>query len=131
MVDRYKRKITSVTDLNVHLIWIPRRRKKVLVGEVKKRLVELIYETAGKIDCKVISLAIESDHVHLFLNYDPDLSIAQIMHRIKGASSYALRSEFPVLKKLPSMWTRAYFASSAGAVSADTIKKYIETQGKD
>jgi putative transposase len=93
--------------------------------------MELIYESARKIDCKVISLAIEPDHVHLFLNYDPDLSIAQIMHRIKGASSYALRSEFPALKKLPSMWTRAYFASSAGAVSSDTIKRYIEAQGKD
>lgn len=131
MVDRYKHKITSVTDLNVHLIWIPRRRKKVLIGGIKQRLIELIYESAGKIDCKVISLAIEPDHVHLFLNYDPDLSIAQIMHRIKGASSYALRSEFPALKKLPSMWTRAYFASSAGAVSSDTIKRYIEAQGKD
>ena len=131
MVDRYKHKITSVSDLNVHLIWIPRRRKKVLIGDIKQRLMELIYESARKIDCKVISLAIEPDHVHLFLNYDPDLSIAQIMHRIKGASSYALRSEFPALKKLPSMWTRAYFASSAGAVSSDTIKRYIEAQGKD
>lgn len=52
----------------------------------------------AQIDCKVISVAIESDHVHLFLNYDPDLSIAQIMHRIKGASSFALRTEFPALK---------------------------------
>jgi putative transposase len=131
VVDRYKHKITSVTDLNVHLIWIPRRRKKVLIGDIKQRLIELIYESAEKIDCKVISLAIEPDHVHLFLNYDPDLSIAQIMHRIKGDSSYALRTEFPALKKLPSMWTRAYFASSAGAVSSDTIKRYIEAQGKD
>jgi putative transposase len=129
--DRYNHKITSVTDLNVHLIWIPRRRRKVLVGDVKKRLIELIYKAANEIDCKVISLAIEPEHVHLFLNYDPNTSIAQIVHRIKGSSSYVLRSEFPELKKMPSMWTRAYFASSAGSVSSDTIKKYIENQGKD
>ena len=52
------------------------------------------------------------------------------MHRIKGYSSYVLRKEFPHLKKMPSMWTRSYFVSTAGNVSSSTIEKYIAAQGK-
>ncbi|MCC5615971.1 transposase, partial [Nostoc sp. CHAB 5836] len=44
----------------------------------------------------------------------------------KGRSSYMLRKEFPQLLKLPSLWTNSYFYSTAGQVSADVIKRYIE-----
>ena len=59
---------------------------------VKKRVIELIYEKAQELDCKVVSLAIEPEHIHLFLNCSPDLAPKQIMHRIKGYSSHILRS---------------------------------------
>lgn len=50
---------------------------------------------------------------------------------VKGMSARYLRKEFPVLMKLPSMWTRSHFVSTAGQVSFQTIKEYIENQGKD
>jgi putative transposase len=83
------------------------------------------------LECVVISLAIEPDHVHLFLNGSPDLAPKQIMPGIKGYSSYVLRKEFTHLKKMPSMWTRSYFVSTAGNVSSATVQRYIEAQGKD
>ncbi len=131
MGQNYRRKKTSVSLINYHFIWIPRRRKKILTGSVKHRLETLIHDKARELDCDVISLAIEPDHVHLFLNCSPDLAPYQIMHRIKGASSHALRQEFPELLKLPSMWTRSYFVSTAGNVSSQTIQKYIESQRKN
>lgn len=130
MSQSYRRKNTSVSLINYHFIWIPRRRRKVLVGDVKQRVIELIYEKATELDCKIVSLAIEPEHIHLFLNCSPDLAPKQIMHRIKGYSSYVLRKEFPHLKKMPSMWTRSYFVSTAGNVSSSTIEKYIAAQGK-
>ena len=126
----YRRKKTSVSLINYHFIWIPRRRRKVLVGDVKQRVIELIYEKATELDCKIVSLAIEPEHIHLFLNCSPDLAPKQIMHRIRGYSSYVLRKEFPHLKKMPSMWTRSYFVSTAGNVSSSTIEKYIAAQGR-
>jgi len=51
------------------------------------------------------------------------------MFRIKGATSRYLRKEFPDLKKMPSMWTRSYFVSTAGNVSSETVQKYIAAQG--
>ena len=131
MSQPYRRTNTTLSLINYHFVWIPRRRRKVLVNDVKKRLTELIYEKSGELDGKIVSLAIEPDHVHLFLNCLPDLAPKQIMHRIKGYSSYILRKEFPHLKRMPSMWTRSYFVSTAGNVSSSTIQKYIEAQGKD
>ena len=130
MSQSYRHKNTSVSLINYHFIWIPRRRRKVLTGDVKQRVTELIYEKATELDCKIVSLAIEPEHIHLFINCSPDLAPKQIMHRIKGYSSYVLRKEFPHLKKMPSMWTRSYFCSTAGNVSSSTIEKYIAAQGK-
>ena len=123
------RKNTSVSLINYHFVWTPRRRKKVLKNQVAKRLEELIRIIAQDLMCKVIEVAIEPDHVHLFLNSPPDLAPDQLMFRIKGATSRYFRKEFPDLKKMPSMWTRSYFVSTAGSVSSETIIKYIAAQG--
>lgn len=124
----YRHKNTSITAINYHFVFIPRRRRKVLIGEVEQRLKELIYELSANIEAKVIALEIMPDHVHLFLNAPPDIAPDQIMFRIKGASSRYLRVEFPHLKKMPSMWTRSYFCSTAGNVSSQTIERYIQNQ---
>lgn len=130
MNQSYRRTNTTVSLINYHFIWIPRRRRKVLKGAVKARVTELIYEKANELDCKIVSLAVEPEHIHLFLNCSPHLAPKQIMHRIKGYSSYILRKVFPHLKKMPSIWTRSYFVSTAGNVSSSTIEKYIAAQGK-
>ncbi|MGK7897374.1 MAG: IS200/IS605 family transposase [Xenococcus sp. (in: cyanobacteria)] len=130
-MEKYRRTHTTVSDVNYHFIWIPRRRKKVLKGAIKARLNELIHQALSEIDCRLISLAIEVDHVHLFINAPCHLSIPAIMHKVKGMSARYLRKESPELMKLPSMWTRSYFVSTAGQVSRSTIKKYIESQGKN
>lgn len=103
----------------------------MLSGSIKTQLDTLIHDAARSVDCEVLSLAIEPEHVHLFLNCPPDIAPSKIMHKIKGSTARYLRQKFPELKKLPSMWTRAYFVSTAGNVSSSTIQKYIESQGKD
>jgi putative transposase len=100
----------------------------VLVEDVETRLKELIAESAEKLDCQILAVEVMPDHVHLFLSCPPNLAPDQIMFRIKGYSSRVLRQEFPHLLKMPSMWTRSYFVSTAGNVSSETIKKYIADQ---
>lgn len=129
MGQEYRRTRTSVSLINYHFIWCPKRRKKVLVGSIKERLTVLIHDKARELDCEVVSLAVEPDHVHLFLNAPPQIAPYQLMHRIKGATSHQLRKEFPSLLRLPSMWTRSYFCGSAGNVSSETVQRYIEAQG--
>ncbi len=132
MSQEYKHKKTVVYLLNYHFIWIPRRRKPVLKRKIKKRLKELIYEVCLKYEWEILSLEIMPDHVHLFLSVSPEWSPVNIMFRIKGYTARILRKEFPdPLMKLPSMWTRSYFVSTAGNVSSETIKRYIENQKKN
>lgn len=100
----------------------------MLKGAVKRRLRELIEVEARKLGLEILALEIQPDHVHLFVNSPPDMAPNQIMFRIKGYTARVLREEFPWLKRLPSMWTRSYFVSTAGSVSSDTIRKYIERQ---
>jgi putative transposase len=79
---------------------------------------------------EIIELAIQPDHVHLFLRANPYTLPTDIARLIKGRSSHVLREEFPYLMKMPSLWTRSTFYSTAGNVSAETIAHYIERQSK-
>lgn len=128
MSQSYQHKNHSVSLVNYHFVWIPKRRKKVLVDDVATRTKELIEEKAQELECQVIAIEIMPDHIHLFLNCNPDLAPKQIMFRIKGYSARMLRKEFPHLRKMPSMWTSSYFVSTAGNVSSEIIKRYIEEQ---
>jgi putative transposase len=129
MGQQYRHSNTSVSLINYHFVWIVRRRKKILTGELDARLKELIHEIAPTVDCEILALETDLDHVHFFVNCPPTMSPAQIVQRFKGATSHQLRKEFSWLTtRLPSLWTRSYFVGTAGNVSSATIKKYVEEQ---
>jgi len=126
----YKHSRNKVYLMNYHIIWCPKRRKKVLIGSVKDRLEEIIKEVAREYQTDILALEIMPDHVHLFISTHPDVPVQAIIKTLKGRSSRYLRKEFPDLLKLPSLWTHSYFISTAGNVSSDTIKRYIAEQSK-
>ncbi|HEY0753908.1 MAG TPA: IS200/IS605 family transposase [Ktedonobacteraceae bacterium] len=111
-----------------HIIWCPKRRRKVLVGPIRDRLQQLIEEVVSENSWEIVSLALQPDHVHLFLRANPYTLPTDIARKIKGRSSRVLRDEFPFLQKMPSLWTRSTFYSTAGNVSSEIIQKYIENQ---
>lgn len=113
-----------------HIIWCPKRRRKVLVGPVRTRLEQIIQEVATENGWEIIRLAIQPDHVHLFIRANPNTLPSDIPRRIKGRSSHLLRGQFSHLLKLPSLWTRSFFLSTAGNVSQEIIQRYIERQSK-
>lgn len=113
-----------------HLIWLTRSRCPVLVGDVADRLEELIAEKAEELGCGKEHLAIKPDHLHLFVEAPPSLAVSQLVYHFKRYTSRWLRQEFAHLRKMPFMWTTAYFAASAGRVSEATIQKYIEAQSR-
>ena len=130
MSQEYRHSNTSVSLINYHFVWIPRRRRSVLKGAIVKRLKDLLHKKTKELDIEIIALEIMPDHVHLFVNCLPVIAPYQIMFRLKGFTARILRKEFPELMRMPSMWTTSYFVSTAGNVSGETIKKYIEAQSK-
>jgi putative transposase len=128
MKHHYRTKETCVFLVNYHLIWCPKRRRNILVDRLKTRLDELIRTLAPTIECEILAFDIMPDHVHLFVSATPQWAPNQIVARFKGATSRILRQEFPFLRRMPSLWTRSYLCSTAGHVSSETIRHYIETQ---
>ena len=124
----YQRDEHRVHLIIYHLIWCPRRRKPVLVGSVAARCRELIEGKCAEKGWHVLALAAQPDHVHLFVRVWPSDSAAEVVKECKSITSFHLRKEFPHLLTLPSMWTRSYFASTAGTVSQETIQRYIAAQ---
>ena len=118
----------AVYSIRYHFVWIPTRRKPVLVNEVAKRLREIFQSVAADRGWTILELVIQPDHIHLFVEATTREAPYQIAHAFKGRSSRLLRQEFSHLLKLPSLWTRAYVCTTVGHVSTTTIERYIQEQ---
>ena len=131
MKSKYKHTNTTVSLINYHFVFCPRYRRKIfLIPNVEERFKELVKIKCKEIDIEIIAMECDKDHTHLFLNCMPTQSPSKIMHEIKGYTSRILRSEFIELSKMPGLWTRSFFVSTAGDVSSETIKEYVESQKK-
>ena len=116
-------------DLGYHVVFCPKYRRPVLDGPVKDRCEELIRIRAAGHGWRIIALEVMPDHVHLFVKAHPKHSPSSIANQFKGFTSHALRAEFPHLRtRLPTLWSKSYFTATAGAVSAATVRRYIDTQ---
>ncbi|UBV44803.1 IS200/IS605 family transposase (plasmid) [Deinococcus taeanensis] len=124
----YLHKNTSVSLLRYPFVFCPKRRRKVLTGNVALRLKALLEEKTAELGWDIVTLDIMPDHVHLFLGTHPDVSPTQVMHALKGSTSRVLRQEFQGLQTMPSLWTRFSWVSTAGNVSAEVIERYIAGQ---
>jgi putative transposase len=127
-------------NINYHLIWIPKYRKKLLYGKVKMVLEQIIRGQCSDIGVDVLALEIMPDHIHLFVGAKPTHTPYKIVQQIKGNTSIQLRRCFKWLKYLhyntgkvfDSLWAVGYYCGSAGHVSQEAVRRYInEQQGKD
>lgn len=128
-MERWKSGTNCIFNVGYHLIWCPKYRRQVLVGEVEKRLSVVMRDKAKQLGVDIISLEIMPDHVHLFVKCKPTFAPHQLVKQFKGNSSRILRTEFPHLKsRIPTLWTNSYYCESVGHISEATVRKYIEDQ---
>jgi putative transposase len=122
----------STYSLKYHIVWCPKYRRAVLIDVVADRLKALLAEKSAELGMEIQALEVMPDHVHLFVESDPTRCVAEIVNRLKGYTSRVLRDEFPSLRsRLPTLWSRSYYAGSVGHVSAATLERYIaEQKGK-
>lgn len=129
MDNRYARNAGATFSLKYHIVWCPKYRRKVLVDVIADRLKALLGEKATELGMTIHALEVMPDHVHLFVESDPTLCVAEIANRLKGYTSRVLRQEFPSLRsRLPTLWSRSYYAGTVGHVSAATVERYIDGQ---
>lgn len=129
MRNDYKYTKTTVSLINYHFVFCPRYRRKIFdIPGVEERFKDLVTDICKENQIDILAMECHHDHVHLFVSVYPQIEIAEIMRLIKGGTSRVIREEFPELNRLPSLWTRSYFISTAGNVSSETIEWYVNTQ---
>ncbi len=131
MVTRQDLRHDRHTDslLTDHLVFSPKYRRKVLLGDVAEVAEEIIRETCKELDIEIIDMAMNVDHVHIFIKYPPKYSVSWIAKRIKGRSSKLLRDRFPQLKVwCPGhLWAPSCYHGSVGH-GWEVVEKYISGQ---
>ena len=117
--------------VNYHFVFCPRYRRKIFsIDGVEARFKELVRQICELNDIDILALECHEDHCHLFVNAPPKLSPSDIMRLVKSNTGLTLRKEFKEFAKTQNLWTRSYFVSTAGDISSDTIRKYVENQKK-
>ena len=131
-MNKYTHGRTCVYNINYHIVWCVKYRRKVLSQKISERLYELCYEIAKAKGFTVVEVKVgENDHVHCFVSAPPKISITQIVKYLKGISGNRLLEEFPELRKSlwkGHLWNGSYFVETIGSISEDNIRRYIERQ---
>jgi putative transposase len=95
---------------------------------VVEKLKDILYSIAKEHKLDILTLEIMPDHIHLFVSTPPRYSPSYLANLFKGVSARKLGIEYPHLRRKEGIWTRAYFVSTHGHVSSETIRRYVEEQ---
>ena len=125
---------TSVCNINYHVVWSVKYRRKILTAEKEEFLKQLIRQIAEEKGFTVHLFECgECDHVHCFVSGPPRLSITDIVKYLKGITGRKLFEQFPdIREKLwkGQLWNHSYYVETIGSVSEEDIRRYIEHQSK-
>jgi len=125
---------SSVTNLQAHVIFVVKYRRKVLTSRILNDCHAIMTETASGLGCQVREFNGEADHVHLIVQYPPTVAVADLVRTLKGTSSRRLREQHAAhLRRYlwgDHLWSPSYFAASAGGVTLDVLKRYIDGQAR-
>lgn len=131
---RIRKGAHTVYELWYHFVWIPKYRREILTGAIAERAQEIVTGLCQIYGYELDRMAVEPDHVHVFLGAPPRCSPASIARNLKGASGQQLFGEFPQLRqelRQEKLWGRGYFVSSVSDTRlTEAIRAYIERQGR-
>jgi putative transposase len=130
-----KRTRHAVYDLKYHFVWIPKYRKQILKGDVAELIEVTMRRIAEEYEGGIEELAVQPDHVHVFMQVGPRYAPAQVMQIIKSISAREVFEQFPQLRKqlwAGKFWGAGYFVRSVGdEVTTEVIRNYIRYQDTD
>ncbi|MFC7060130.1 IS200/IS605 family transposase [Halovenus salina] len=112
-------------NLNYHIVWLPKYRNAVLTGEVADRVESILHEIADKKGLDIQNLAVQPDHVHLFVSSPPKHSPSLLANWFKGISSRKYNHRHADHDGEKIRWARGYYAGTAGHVSGEAVENYI------
>jgi len=126
---------TCVYNVNYHVVFSTKYRKKVLTPEIAVFLQQTFTQIASEKGFILQQAEIgERDHVHLFLSGHPKVSPSYMVKMLKGISARRLFMKFPEIQKelwKGRLWNPSFYLETVGSISEETIRQYIENQSND
>ncbi|NOX34726.1 MAG: IS200/IS605 family transposase [Deltaproteobacteria bacterium] len=129
-MNNYNKLNHTTYDCKYHLIWIPKYRKKVIYGNLRRYLGEVLRELALQKELNIIEGHLMGDHVHLLISIPPKYAVSQVVGYIKGKSAIHIDRTYSGRRHNftgQNFWARGYFVSTVGR-DEETVKKYIKKQ---
>ena len=126
---QYSKTSHTVFHHRYHIVWITKYRFKVLQGNLRMKVREIIAQTADESGIKIVNGVLSSDHVHIFAEIPPHISVSDFGKIAKGRSSRKIQQEFPEIRKKDwgcHFWGRGFFSSTSGNVTDEIINNYID-----
>jgi putative transposase len=120
-----------VFRLHVHLVFVPRYRRKVFDADALDRLKNAFSTVCNAFEATLDEFNGERDHVHLLVQYPPKVSISALVNSLKGVSARRLRQDRPDIARRywrGGLWSASYFAASCGGAPIEVLRQYIEQQ---
>jgi putative transposase len=119
-------------DCKYHVVFIPKYRRKVLFGQLRKHLGGVLHDLASRMECKIEIGHMMPDHVHMLLSIPPKYSVSQVIGFMKGKSSIWIAQNYGNRQRNitgAKFWARGYFVSTIGR-DEELIRSYIRDQEK-
>lgn len=120
----------SVWECKYHLVWIPKCRRRVLYGQLRRELGEVFHELARQKECRIEEGHLLTDHVHMLMSIPPKYSVSQVVGFVKGKSAIHIARHFGNRRKNftgQHFWARGYYVSTVGK-DEQAVRKYIKEQ---
>ena len=117
-------------DCKYHLVWIPKYRKKLIYGQLRKHLGDILKELALHKESKILEGHLMGDHVHMMVSIPPKYSVSQVVGYIKGKSAIHIARMYAGHSRNfvgQNFWARGYFVSTVGK-DEEAVRKYIKKQ---
>ena len=125
---RFKRSSHSIHNINYHVMWIPKYRRKILTGDIKQDVIDSLLEKGCELKIEIKYLEVMPDHIYMFMKCNPDMNVSKIIGQLKGYSSFKVNKKND---RIGSLWASSYYCGSIGHISERTIIKYIHDQWKN
>ena len=123
-----------VYNMQYHLVLVTKYRKKCFNKEILNHLEDISNNICEKWSCKLLEFGGEEDHIHLLIEAYPAIEMSKFVNNLKTVTSRLIKRQhkahFEKFYWKPALWTRAYCLLTTGGATIDTIRKYIENQGK-
>ena len=129
MSDLYQSLSHSKWDCKYQVVFVPKRRRKAMFGELRRQLGAIFHALAKQKECEIVEGHLMPDHVHICIAIPPKHAVASVIGFLKGKSAIAIARLSGKERNFTGehFWARRYAVSTVG-FELEQVKKYIRDQ---